>query len=225
MKSLRISFLFAVAIVTGNGLFMTGLANLAEAGIEPSPFTPEINQLGAAVNILDSADRRILKVIANPPDETEPSPNLEGALYRLAAINNQLNSVDDMVQSLADEVMGTEPSPFRLDVLPALEEVRVEALKIVANIQEFTGLEPCPIAAEIVITGTEPSPFIDALTEVQCSAQTIVINTENSISRIEASVDCPSIVLPTLCKPPCLWLPSGDPTNPGYCDYAPDNLF
>lgn len=221
MKSNIKGFVAVVSPLVFSGLLLMAIPATAIAGIEPSPFKPEINQLGAAVNILNSADNRILKVMATPPDDTEPGPGLEGAVNRLAAINNQLYSVEDMINSLVTEVMGTEPSPFRVDVIPALQEVVAAGTRITTNIEQIMGVEPCPFLTGAVIEGTEPSPFIDALVGVQCAAQSIVDTTANHIRAITAGMDCSAIVNPELCVFPCLGIPSNVPTHAGPCGYDP----
>ena len=69
----------------------------AYAGIEPSPFTPEINQLGAVSNGLNSCLDRVNKVLSSPPDDVIPSPNVNGAVNRLEAITGQMNSLNDFI--------------------------------------------------------------------------------------------------------------------------------
>ena len=81
----------------------------ASAGIEPEPFQPEINQLGALENILVSANSRINMAIENPPDPFTPSPDVNGAVNRMEAINNQLVSVDDMVRSMLVQYSNEAP--------------------------------------------------------------------------------------------------------------------
>ena len=125
------------------GILFFGLSSLALSGTEPSPFQPEINQLGAVTNILHSADFRFAKTLAHPPDPCVPpdpcnNPDLNGALNRINAINNQVMSADDMVRSMIEEVMGFEPTPFREDLIPALEIVRGAAQGIATKALEFT---------------------------------------------------------------------------------------
>lgn len=224
MRTRFTRFAEVVSLVVLSGCLLTVLSKTATAGIEPSPFKPEINQLGAAVNILESADNRISKVMATPPDDIMPGPSLEGAVNRLGAINNQLNSVEDMINSLVAEVMGTEPSPFRVDVIPALQAVEATATQITTNIETVMGLEPCPFSVAVVIAGIEPSPFIDALVGVQCSAQSIVDTTREHIRVITAADACNAVINPELCVPPCQWVVPDVPTNPAYCSYNPASV-
>lgn len=162
---------FVASLCLGAGVFLSNFG-VANAGFEPSPFQPEINQLGAAENILVSANSRIVRSMDHPPDPCCPSPDLEGAVNRLGAINTQLMSVDAMVTSIVDEVMGVEPEPFSdlPDLAPALTGVQGAAQTIVEEIEARLGFEP--------------SPFRDALVEVRGSAQTISTHAENYIEQI-----------------------------------------
>ena len=194
---------------------------VANAGIEPSPWQPEINQLGAVENVLVSANDRIVKVMAKPPDDITPSPDLNGALNRLDAINKQLVSVDDMVASMIAEVMGIEPSPFAdlPDLVPALTGVNGAAQIIVDEIQAKLGVEPTPFVPEL------PSKLRD----VRDSAQIISTHTQEYINQIAAPCpdtvacgafgsqeDCESV----LC---CKWFPATDVAgSEPYCDIDPD---
>lgn len=192
-----------------------GNFGVAIAGTEPSPFTPEINQLGAAQNILVSAGSRIVKGMDNPPDPAVPSPDLTGALKRLDAITNQLVSVDDMVVSLAEEVMGIDPSPFEplTDIVPALSGVQNAAQAIVDEIEARMGVEPSPFVPA----------YEDGLRIVQSSAQTISTHTQNYIDQISCDVNCLAIESPAECESYvcCVWIPSDNPEL-GYCDIDPE---
>jgi len=164
-------------------MFLTPTFNTARAGVEPSPFQPEINQLGAIANILHSADFRVAKSIAVPPDPCVPpepcnSPDLNGAVNRLEAISNQVSSADDMVKAMIEEVMGFEPMPFHVgDLIPALEVVRDAGVLISARIGDFT---PDPNLAP---------DYLDALEEVKSKASDVVETAELGID--EFGMQCP----------------------------------
>ena len=137
MKKILVISAFGLSVLLAV-MFSTPTLEMARAGVEPSPFQPEINQLGAIANILQSADFRVAKSIAHPPDPcvpTEPcnSPDLNGAVNRLEAINNQVSSADDMVKAMIEEVMGFEPTPFR-DLIAPLEVVRDAADSIAIRV-------------------------------------------------------------------------------------------
>ncbi len=166
------------------GLFLVSAQISAVlAGVEPSPFQPEINQLGAIANILYSADFRVAKSIAHPPDPCVPpdpcnSPDLNGAVNRLEAISNQVSSADDMVKAMIEEVMGFEPTPFRAgDLIPALEVVRDAGGVISARIGDFTP------------DSNLSMDYLEALEEIQDKASDVVETAEWGID--EFGMQCP----------------------------------
>ncbi|MBT8089975.1 MAG: hypothetical protein KJO01_07185 [Gammaproteobacteria bacterium] len=212
------AFLLPPPIALVAALFLGNLG-VATAGVEPSPFQPEINQLGAAENILVSANSRIIKAMDHPPDPVVPSPNLNGALNRLDAINRQLVSVDDMVASMIEEVMGFEPSPFHplSEIVPAIAGVQGAALNIVEEIDARLGFEPTPFVPE----------FEAKLLSVQSSAQGIETNTQNYINQIDCDPNaCMGIDSRTECESIvcCVWISTDNNEDPdfGYCDIDTD---
>jgi hypothetical protein len=144
----------------------------ATAGIEPSPFKPEINKLYASENMLSVIENVVTITIANPPVDGAPSPNLNGALNKLATTDIRVGSVSGFITSIYEEVMGTEPSPFRIDLVPAFEAVKGAAQDIVDVIGRY------------VPPGEVPSQFIEALGSVKGSAQIIVDNAQQYIGEI-----------------------------------------
>jgi len=181
----------------------------ALAGIEPSPFQPEINQLGSAQNILISADNRIVKVMGIPPDPYEPSPDLNGALNRLKAINKQVNNVRGFISNTVEAVMGFDPSPFREDVIPALEEVRAASQGIVDKINAYLSYPPDPYI---------PVEFINALGGVLDSANIIVNETIQYIQQLqgECTLPCTEHTTQAGCESiGCVWY--AFPGATGYC--------
>jgi hypothetical protein len=143
------------------------------AGFEPTPFQPEINQLGAVANILSSADFRVANTMSVPPDPCvppEPCKGLDGAVNRLEAIDNQIGSADNMVQSMINEVMGFEPMPFH-DLIAPLEVVRDAAEGIVIKIDEF----PVDSAAP---------EFLEALGQVSGSALLLIGTVDDGIVQL-----------------------------------------
>jgi hypothetical protein len=108
--------------------------------------------------------------------------------------------------------MGTEPSPFRSDIVPALEAVEQTAQNIVIAIDRY--LPPDGV----------PYEFINALNEVAGSAQIIVENTQfyiNSLTCTPLPVDCAGIHDEITCNDTCgscIWVP--DVTGGGECRAA-----
>ena len=180
------------------------LSGLALAGFEPTPF---IGQLGAVENILNSADDRISKVMSTEPSPFEPSPALIGAVNRLEAIDSQLMSVDQMIYSVIDEVMGFEPTPFREDIVTALVSVKGVAQGIADNIDATIAPDP---------NGTA---FEKALYSVQESAQLISDNTQAGINLLSSASGCFGLSQSACWDYPgiCNWVCDNDDCVTGQC--------
>ena len=190
-------------------------ATSALAGFEPSPFQPEINQLGAAQNILESIKHTTDKTLDNPPIEGVYGPNLTGALNKLKTTTKKLNNVAGFISSNIDAVLGLDPSPFWQDLIPALQGVNGAAQAIVYSINAFLDIPPDPII---------PVEFTDALKEgVLFYAEGIVSQTANYIASIEGQA--PECTLPCIehatqesCENTlidCVWVEV--PGASGYC--------
>ena len=181
----------------------------AMAGVEPSPFQPEINQLGAVANILSSADFRIARTISVPPEPCvppDPCQNLNGAVNKLEAIGNQVTSAGDMVGAMIEEVMGLEPTPFRVDLVAPLLVVRDAANDIVNKIYE--------------VMGTEPSPFYEALESVANAAMQVVDVAEEGIELFSTTLPvCGDYTDQESCTNAigCVWVISDNTGSEPYC--------
>jgi hypothetical protein len=182
------------------------------AGTEPSPFQPEINQLGAVENILDSAKFRIDMTMGHPPDPCvppEPCKDLNGDINRLAAIENQVASTNNMVGSMIVEVMGFEPTPFREELVPPLEAIRGVAEDIVGEIYLFMDTEPESQAAE----------FLEALGQVSDSAIMLIGTVDNGIEQLKGeAIPCGEITNSEDCTNTlgCFWDDAGFCIAVGY---------
>ena len=124
MKSM--TFIFAVLIA------LAFTSTPALAGFEPSPFTPEINQCNAAVNMLEATDHKLNITLDKAPVGEE---NITGALNQLETTEKRLVSVGSFIDSIWSDiaaVMGTEPSPFNdPDLITAFEAVQSAAQQVV----------------------------------------------------------------------------------------------
>jgi len=160
-------------------LFLLNFTTALYAGVEPSPFISEINQLEAVVNGLNSCLDRVQKIIANPPNALLPSPDMNGAINRLEAIAGQGNSLNDFVANTILSVMGVEPSPFKTDLIPALESVGNVSQAIVNVIVDFVEHPPDP-GYEI------PESFGFALENVMFSAMYLRETVEDGIIQIRS---------------------------------------
>jgi hypothetical protein len=203
------SLISSVVVVV---FLLSGIAVVALAGTEPSPFKPNINQLGAVENILNSVKNRVEKVLSKLPDHGASGPSLKGTVNRIETIIEQLISLDDKVFSIVEEVMGVDPQPFhpRSEVVPALENVRDAAQSIVDSIDAL------PV-------GKTPDESIWAVEDVRESAQDVADNTQSYINLFsDFKIDCSSIAIKSECdenKPSCDWVFSlFDPADPGHCE-------
>ncbi len=150
-------------------------ATSALAGVEPSPFTPEINQCNAAVNMLDATDHKLDITLDKAPVEGE---NINGALNQLETTEKRILSVGSFIDSIFSDiaaVMGTEPSPFNdPDLITAFETVKSAAQQVVDTSQRE-------------LPAGVPSQFIDALNFVGDSADRIVQKTEGYIEQLSGT--------------------------------------
>jgi hypothetical protein len=203
-----------ISIVVASVFLLSGIAGIGLAGTEPSPFKPNINQLGAVENILNSVKNRVEKVLSKLPDHGVSGPSSKGTVKRIEAIIEQLLSLDDKVFSIVDEVMGVDPSPFhpRSEVVPALENVRDAAQSIVDSIDTL------PV-------GKTPDESIWAVEDVRESAQDVADNTQSYINLFsDFNIDYSSITIRNDCltNPSCDWVFSDfDPADPGHCENVP----
>jgi len=148
------------------------------AGVEPSPFQPEINQLGAAENILLSIGHVVIKTIDTASFDADNN-SLNGALNKLEATNTRLESVSGFITFIREEVMGVEPSPFLGDLVPALEQVVIVSQQIVSSLEPYLG------------TGANmnlPQEVIVKLVEIQNSAVGIESYTQSFIKDLNGSL-------------------------------------
>jgi hypothetical protein len=160
MEKRKLVHVVAVAVC-----FLFALCSMAWAGIEPSPWKPEINKLNALENNLRSIHERVTRVLGAPPDPWTPSPNVNGVVGRLSAMENQLSLVNGMLVSVMDEVLGMPPDPWvPADMVPALEGVRAASQGIADSINAYLVVPPDPWV---------PAAFISALTNVGIASQNI----------------------------------------------------
>lgn len=151
--------------------FLFSLCSVAWAGIESSPFKPEIHKLNAIENNLHSIQKRLNHVLQDPPDPGTPSPNVKGVVHRLSAMEYQLILINHMLNSVMDEVLQEPPEPgVPADLLPALEGVRAASQRIADSINAYLQEPPDPQV---------PAAFIRALTNVGIASQNIADDAVN----------------------------------------------
>lgn len=127
MKSLALAALMSLMVVVVSMRAVT-------AGVEPTPFLPEINQLGAVVNSLDSIHNRIEMVLALPPDDQTPGPDGTGVVNRLGAIDNKLALLNNIVYTIGAKVLAAPADEQKLAVAEAMVFVADAAEGIAGSI-------------------------------------------------------------------------------------------
>ncbi len=158
------------------------LSSTVLAGIEPSPFRAEIIKLRVVARIIHAEDFRVIKQLSVPPDPCvppEPCTELDESLEALNTIELQLNTVQDRINSIIVEVMGTEPSPFHEDLIGPLRMITYTSQSIADMINTFIP----PLNDNI------PADFMDALNSVSESAQTMADTAQQAIDEITYA-DC-----------------------------------
>lgn len=133
---------------------LLGSVSTVSAGVEPSPFQPEINQLHSVELNVATIDKRIGKL----PDSTA-SP--EGKAGHLEAMANQLGVLDTRLTDALNMLPPISYTPYdgQDEVLSALEGIRSDA----NSIGDFA-----------TRMGVEPSPWQPAALSVKNNAQTIM---------------------------------------------------
>ncbi len=116
---------------------------IASAGIEPSPFQPEINKLHSIELNVAAINKRLAKL-----NESEPLP--EGATNYLNAMANQMNDLNARLE----EVLLVLPSPSLTNPYDGQDEVvfALDGIKgdsgginlIIDKISARMGIEPSP---------------------------------------------------------------------------------
>jgi hypothetical protein len=190
--------------------FTLGLASWAGARTEASPFKPEINKLNAIVNNLVSINDRVEKVLSCPPESTiiNGCPDLNGAVERLRAIDNQLFLLDALTNSVIGEVLEYSSDDNIGDVLPTLRSVRTVSLKITESV----------ILGSLTGQVQLPAEFVRALSEVRSRAQFLALSSQEYIALIERYGE------PALTCSGNLECPEGQPCIFGFCspeDFPP----
>ena len=148
-----------IAVITGL-FFMTFFVSFAFAGIEPSPFQPQINQLHSIELNVGTIDKRIGKI----PDS---AADLAGKTGQLQAMASKLGDLDTRLND-AFKILPPSNTPFdgQDEVNAALDGITSDSSSI------FT-------AARQMTEGVGPSPFLEAALAVMNKATAIVISITN----------------------------------------------
>lgn len=196
-------FLIITTVIT---LSMT---TTALAGFEPSPFRDQIIQLRASAAVIHAQDFRVIKRLSVPPEPCvppDPCQELNISLRILGNIESRLNTVQDRINSIIVEVMGTEPSPFHEDLIGPLQMIIYTSHSIADMINTF--IPP--------LNDSIPADFMDALNSVSELAETMADTAQQAIDEITYA-DCArdNLMDETACpnNDNCAWIIEYDATG------------
>jgi hypothetical protein len=125
------------------GLLILGIAGACPAGIEPSPFEPEINKLHSIEQSVAAINKRLTKL-----NEFETLP--EGVTEYLNAMANQMQGLKGRLEEVLLVVpLPSYDAPYigQDEVVFVLDSIRIdskEAFDIVEDIVSRMGVEPSP---------------------------------------------------------------------------------
>ena len=142
-----------ITVITGL-FFMTYFVCFAFAGIEPSPFQPQINQLHSIELNVGTIDKRIGKL----PDSAADPNGITGQLQAMAS------KLGDLDTRLADN----------LNMLPPLSNVPFDGQDEVLSALEGIKSDSGSIFDVATRMGIGPSPFRDAALAVQNNAAALI---------------------------------------------------
>jgi hypothetical protein len=126
------------------GMLVSGIEGLCLAGVEPSPFQPEINKLHSIELNVAAINKRLAKV-----NEFEILP--EGTTNYLNAMANQMQGLKVRMEEVlsALTIIPSETNPYigQDEVVFALDSIRVDtkgSFTIIEDIASRMGVEPSP---------------------------------------------------------------------------------
>jgi hypothetical protein len=174
------------------------LPGLAFAGLEPTPFTPEINKLGAIENSLNSIDERIRAVLAIPPDDIIPAP-----VKKMDAMSYQLLLLNGFMESTMDEIINAVLSTPPDDIMPVIEAL--ERIGLVMRNESPEGGIADVVEAYLIeyfpTNGSIAPMFYNALMQFSGNANLIILNVNAYIDQINSGLPgCSSYVTPETCN-------------------------
>ena len=128
------------------------------AGVEPSPFHQDVNELGSVVNNLDSIDSRVENVLSKPANYGK-----QGTVNQLDSMAGKLGRLEGRVENVGEEVGGGIGSDQV--VRETFLDVRDAAQDIDDRIDTFMRESP---------PSEEYPDFVTALEQVSTAAHEIV---------------------------------------------------
>jgi hypothetical protein len=177
MKKLLVVISLLMGAMIG-AMFFTPTSKTAVAGVEPSPFQPQIFQLQIVALGLNVMNFRVGYIIDHPPDPCVPPDRcleLKRKVDVLGRMTKRLSAAEDFVGTVIEEVLENSSDDNISDILPALRSVRTASLKITESIILGTLPDQAPLPAELV----------RALSEVRNNAQFLALGSQGYIALIE----------------------------------------
>jgi hypothetical protein len=114
--------------------FIAVFASPVWAGVEPSPFQPEINKLGAVSLVLEAVYLRLDDTLQPPPDDDMPAT--DGTIGKLEAMVTQLDVLNNRVGDVIDRTPPPDDNhPPEPGIVAALTEI-VEGAQDVIRLAE-----------------------------------------------------------------------------------------
>ena len=92
-------------------LLLGAFSSIVYAGFDPSPFQPEINELNAVVNELNSIEDRLQNTLALPANDVGLINQLETMTNELTLLTGRVETVQESVGSGSD--VAGEPGFFK----------------------------------------------------------------------------------------------------------------
>ena len=184
---------------------LLGLSAPALAGFDPTPFTPEVNKLGAIENSLNSISERIRAVLAIPPNDQTPAP-----VNRIHAMDHQLSLLTAFMASTMDEIIDAVMAIPPDDQLPVIDALN--AISAVLSNESEMGIYD---VADTYLGLYPDAALSEALTDFSLSAKLMLDNAQEYIDDITTTpIPCPGLTEAECVDeaPRCVWV-----IDPGYC--------
>jgi hypothetical protein len=134
-------------------LLVLALAFPVEAGLDPSPFRPEINKLRAVENVLLAHFHHLDAVLAIPPDPYLPVPAL---VNQLDAIAFHVAMQEVRVVTVVNPVLGVPPDPILPpDLVPVMTDLQTAASGLLERARAGFAVPPDDIRPIDALAGVE----------------------------------------------------------------------
>jgi hypothetical protein len=155
------------------------------AGVEPSPFTQDINKLGAVTNGLNSGREGVKKLLGMLPDPDAPGTKQKDAVVRFEEIDKQIYLLNVMTFSIVTKFLAAPSDDLYGDMRGEI----VHALGMVRDASQ--GIGDVIIDTSLDWTDSYAPEIMQALSDMVDSAYIFATGTQKAINAIEAhSKEC-----------------------------------